>query len=214
MKTKQLRIFFAVLTALLLITHNCLLVRAEESGIACGGIHILKTDVLGNGLSGASFQVAREATQIEMTDSAVSKRLLKIGEKMLTVVYDSFWDDRAMSDGKQEEIVTDENGTAAIYGLPYGTYYLVESKAPEGYERMEVPVRISINKYSHLTEKDSMRDDDGVVIDNTVHIITVRRPFTTLEKTSHSAVLTSAFLLLIFTAVALRICSIQCKKIH
>ena len=102
MKTKQLRILFAVLPALLLIMHNCLLVRAEESGIACGGIHILKTDVLGNGLSGASFQVAREATQIELTDSAVSKRLLKIGEKMLTVVYDSFWDDRAMSDGKQE----------------------------------------------------------------------------------------------------------------
>lgn len=147
---------------------------AEETVPSCGGINVLKTDVFGNPLSGAGYQVAREATQQELTDSAVTKRLLKVGGEMLTVVYDSFWDTREMSGRKQTEVITEDNGIASVYGLPYGTYYLVESRAPEGYDPMPEPLRITINKYSHLTAEDDIRDDENTVIDNTVHIITIR----------------------------------------
>ena len=149
-------------------------VSAEENVASCGGINILKTDVFGNALSGAGFQIAREATRRELTDSSVTKRLLRVGGDMLTVVYDAFWNTREMTGKKQTEVITSDCGTAAVYGLPYGTYYLVESRPPEGYNAMPEPLRITINKYSHLTAEDNIRDDAGTVIDNTVHIITVR----------------------------------------
>lgn len=170
MKSKGL----LILAAVFLLQALALPVCAAETRSAKGGINILKTDVLGNGLPGASYQIAREATQSELLDSSVAKRLLKIGEDTLTVAYASFWDSREMTGEKKTEVVTDDAGRAAMYGLPYGTYYLVESKAPEGYDRMTAPIRVTVNKYSHLTADDDVRDDADTVIDNTLHIVTIR----------------------------------------
>lgn len=170
MKLKGMLILAAVFLLQALIQP----VYAADTRNAKGGINILKTDVLGNGLPGASYQIAREATQSELLDSSVAKRLLKIGEDTLTVVYASFWDSREMTGEKKTEAATDDAGCAAMYGLPYGTYYLVESKAPEGYDRMTAPIRVTVNKYSHLTADDDVRDDADTVIDNTLHIVTIR----------------------------------------
>ena len=87
---------------------------------------------------------------------------------------ESFWPDRTMQGDRQHMVTTDENGEAAIYGLPFGTYYLVEQEAPAGYNRMTDPIRVTIHKYSHLTQADNVRDDQNRIIDNTVHIVTVR----------------------------------------
>lgn len=182
MKSKAILLLTAMVLTLFLLLQ--LPVSAAQTGNPRGGINIMKTDVLGKGLSGAGYQIAREATSGELRDSSVAKRLLKTGEQTLTVVYTSFWDSREMTGQKQEEAVTDADGCTAMYGLPYGTYYLVESRAPEGYDQMTSPIRVTVNKYSHLTASDDVRDDADTVIDNTVHIVTIRY---TLPDTGNAA---------------------------
>lgn len=203
----------SVLLLLLWVTATSLPVSgcALENDPTCGGINILKTDVFGNALSGAGFQIAREATQQELTDSSVTKRLLKVGGELLTVVYDSFWNTREMSGKKQTEVITADNGIAAVYGLPYGTYYLVESRAPEGYNPMPEPLRITINKYSHLTEEDNIRDDADAVIDNTVHIITIRYSLSNAQNRSSIYVVAVAALLSFLTALLLLLKIRRCR---
>lgn len=44
------------------------------------------------------------------------------------------------------KITTDANGVATLKDLPYGTYKLIETKAPEGYELNATPKTITISK--------------------------------------------------------------------
>lgn len=148
--------------------------QAAEQGMEVGGIHILKTDMTGKPLAGAEFQLVREADPQELADRKLEKKLVRIGDENRLVVVMSFWPDRAMTGSRQQEVTTDRHGCAAIYGLPYGTYYLVETKAPEGYNRITSAIRVSIHKYSHLTQADGVLDDEGKPIDHTLHIINVR----------------------------------------
>ena len=149
-------------------------VTAAEEELAVGGIHILKTDVTGTPLEGASFHVYRLLHDGELADNDIKKEVLKIDGEHRIMTQESFWTSREMTGQKQSVVTSDENGHAAIYGLRYGTYYLVETKAPTGYNRILDPIRITIHKYSHLTKDDRIPDDQGVIIDNTLHIINVR----------------------------------------
>lgn len=148
--------------------------HATEWGIPVGGLNILKTSVTGEPLAGAVFQVARDLREGELTDKRIKKQFLWIGGENRLMALENFWPDRSMLGDRQSTVNTTENGKAAIYGLPYGTYYLVEQEAPSGYNRIVEPIRITIHKYSHLTESDNVRDDQNKVIDNTLHIVTVR----------------------------------------
>lgn len=168
---KRIIICFVILSVFLC---SALRVSAAEWGIPVGGLNILKTSVTGEPLSGAVFGMARELREGELTDKTVAKQFLWIGGENRLMAMETFWPDRSMAGERQYTVVTDENGEAAVYGLPYGTYYLVEQEAPEGYNRMTEPVRVSIHKYSHLTRTDGVRDDQNKVIDNTLHILTVR----------------------------------------
>ena len=161
--------------ALILLTVS-LPVRANaaDGELTVGGIQILKTDVTGTPLKGASFQIYRHLKDGELTDNVVTKEVLKIDGEHRIMAQESFWIDRDMAGQKQQSVTSDENGQAALYGLSYGTYYLVETQAPSGYNRILEPIRITIHKYSHLTAADQVHDDQGVVIDNTLHIINVR----------------------------------------
>lgn len=141
-----------------------------------GGINLLKTDSSGTPLSGADFMIAREATQAEMELETIAKEVLHVGSKNLAVVYVDFYTAELKGE-KRFLVTTDEEGKAAMYGLAYGTYYLVEAKAPEGYDAMIQPMEIRIGETSHLTEKDGWKDETGSTIDNTLKIVNTKFHF-------------------------------------
>lgn len=143
-------------------------------GIPVGGVELLMTDVAGQPLESASFQILREAEDDELGDHAVEKRMVKIGEEHRIMTVESFWTSAEMDGQKQESVSTGTDGRAGIYGLNYGTYYLLETQAPVGFNRIREPIRVTVHKYSHLTAGDGVRDDEGKLIDNTLHIINLR----------------------------------------
>lgn len=149
-------------------------VRAESAGIPVGGINILMTEITAEPLVGAEFQILRELQEGELTNPAVEKRLCKINDENKIMVVAYFWPDRQMTGEQIHTVTTDSLGKGAAYGLHYGTYYLVQTKTPAGYNRIADPIRVTIHKYSHLTADDNVRDDKDQVMDNTLHIINVR----------------------------------------
>ena len=54
---------------------------------------------------------------------------------------------------------TDANGEILFSGIAYGTYYLIETEAPEGYNLLTEPVEVTINSTSHM-------DDNAVTVKN------------------------------------------------
>ena len=99
-----------------------------------GGLALVKTD--------ASNQARRLA-------GAVFTLNVKNEDGSFTPV--PFYTDPAMTQ-QTEQAVTDANGSALFCGLAYGTYYLIETEAPEGYNLLSEPVELVINGTSHLEE--------------------------------------------------------------
>lgn len=136
-----------------------------------GGINILKTDVEGAGLEGAVFKIAREATE---QDDADTTEILTVNGESHTVVFEDFHATSDLSAEKVFEVTTDAEGKAVIYGLAYGTYYIVETKAPAGYNLLTAPIQVEVSAVSHLTAADGVLDEAENLIDNTVKVINTK----------------------------------------
>lgn len=52
---------------------------------------------------------------------------------------------------KATTVKTDEKGEASFEGLADGTYYLVETKAPAGYNQLDKPVKVEVHDGEHNT---------------------------------------------------------------
>lgn len=119
-----------------------------------GGIRILKFDSADQTkkLGGAVFRLVRRATEEELADDSVEKIPLTVDGETFRGVYVSFYPTAEMTGEQVMETVTNETGTAAMWGLAYGEYYLVETKAPEGYHLLSAPVKITVSETSHLEE--------------------------------------------------------------
>lgn len=139
-----------------------------------GGLNILKTDKDDVPLAGAVFRIAREATEEELLDETVEKQVLNVEGNALNVVFEDFYTTSDLSGEKADAVTTGEDGEAVIYGLAYGTYYIVETKAPDGYNLLTAPIRVEISATSHLKEADGVLDVDGQVIDSVVTVINTR----------------------------------------
>ncbi|MDO5350485.1 MAG: SpaA isopeptide-forming pilin-related protein, partial [Lachnospiraceae bacterium] len=78
-------------------------------------------------------------------------------------------EDVLTADGKSwyymDAKITDENGRAYFYDLPFGTYYLVEKKAPEGYAVLSSPYQVE------LKAEDVSGGSVTVTILNTVELV-------------------------------------------
>ena len=120
--------------------------------IPTGGINLMKVDSADSTLllSGAVFEVYRKATQEETTGNA--EGLTTIDGVTGSVIKVPFFDNAAMTGEKVTAAATGEDGKLSIYGLTYGDYYLVETKAPEGYNLMDSPMQFTINANSHTDE--------------------------------------------------------------
>lgn len=124
--------------------------ESEEPVVYTGGQQLLKTDSDNIPLSGAVFKIARCATEAEKSDVLVQKSNLTVDGNVLTVVYEDFYGTADLSGGKRYETKSDNNGMVWFYGLDYGTYYIVETKAPDGYNLLSEPITVEIDGSSHL----------------------------------------------------------------
>ncbi len=159
-----------------------------------GGTNILKTDTKGSPLAGASFKIAREATEEELADDTITKETLNVDGKTLTVVFVDFYSTKDLSGEKTDEVTTDENGAAIIYGLAYGTYYIVESKSPAGYNLLTAPIVVQIDGESHL-------DENVIKVINTKFVMPETGGIgTTVFTATGLVIIGSAVLLLIFNS--------------
>lgn len=123
--------------------------ESESSEVHTGGARILKTDAKRYSvLKNAKFKLYREITA-EDKESGVEYVKLNVGETVKNVVETEFFDNSSMKGEKTSVLITDENGLGLIYGVAYGTYYLVEIEAPSGYIKLSEPIEITIDQNSH-----------------------------------------------------------------
>ncbi len=123
--------------------------RTDEPVVFIGRLNLLKVDPLDKSkvLAGAVFDVYRVATQAEV--AANGSDLCYLAGYSAPMVRVSFFDNDEMNGVKVTSVTTDENGKATIYGLAYGEYYLMETKAPDNYNLPGDVIKVVIDGESH-----------------------------------------------------------------
>lgn len=121
---------------------------SDQPEVHTGGIQLLKVDAAQKALHGAVFEVYRMATQEEVAAKQYNT-MLQIGETKHEVVKVSFYATHDLTGEKSAALTTDAKGMGYIYGLAYGDYYLVETQAPDGYNKLTNPIAFKINAVSH-----------------------------------------------------------------
>lgn len=132
-------------------TNNVGLVYSDDSDqpeVHTGGLNIRKISAEdGSTLAGATFKLARPATAGETPDLTIMVEGQELG-----LVYVSFYATADLSGEKVSQVTTGDNGLALLYGVAYGDYYLIETAAPQGYNKLEGPVAAKVTATSHTLE--------------------------------------------------------------
>jgi len=148
--------------------------QSDVPVVNTGAANLLKVDGSNNEkvLPGAVFEVYRKATEEEL--AAGGENLVNIAGVAEKVVKVAFYNNAEMITDEESgkgivtSVTTDENGKAAIYGLAYGEYYLVETQAPAGYNLLANATQITIDKTSHTEEMVvKIENKAGVVLPQT-----------------------------------------------
>lgn len=121
---------------------------SDKPVVHTGGLNLLKVDASNNSaLSGATFVIARVADADEQVDFYMDIDGVQTG-----MVYAQFYNNAQLIGEKVGEVTTDAQGKAVIYGLAYGTYYLIETQAPDGYNPLTLPKEVLVSATSHSTD--------------------------------------------------------------
>lgn len=132
---------------------------SNQPEVYTGGARLMKVDAdTDSALSGATFEVYRMAGADER--SAPNAKEFIIGQTAYIMIPVSFYANEDMSGGKVTELTTGEDGEGYIYGLAYGDYYLVETKAPDGYNKLAEPTKFTVDATSHT-------EDKAITVENT-----------------------------------------------
>lgn len=107
-----------------------------------GGLNVkkLSESVEGEVLSGAEFKLAEKAEGDEYDD------IITVNGEKVKVNYVSFYPSDNFAGEKTDTAITNENGEAFLYGIAYGDYYLIETKAPAGYNKLTEAVEVKVDK--------------------------------------------------------------------
>ncbi|MBR6527909.1 MAG: SpaH/EbpB family LPXTG-anchored major pilin, partial [Lachnospiraceae bacterium] len=144
-------------------------VPEEDPEVYTTGIHVHKYDAkdVNKALAGAVFKLAEVVDKETEGAAALVIKNAAGAVETVYVVYKEFYVDAACTI-KANTITTDENGDALIFGLEAGTYYLVETKAPAGYNLLSYPVQVTLDQTSHHTG--DIETTQIVEIDRTVYV--------------------------------------------
>lgn len=111
-------------------------------------IALKKVDQSGNALAGATFQFPFYVKETPATDGAYIYAGTTPGE------------------GLTNEIKTPENGVIIVKGVASGKYSITETKAPDGYNMLTVPVEVTATKTGSTTTNTTFYlDKDGNVVE-------------------------------------------------
>lgn len=92
-------------------------------------------DTTPQGLAGAKFTLNKNDT------AKTAINLMKVGDATSTTYRVA----KVGETGASAEITTDTSGKFTIQGLDSDTYYLTETKAPDGYNKLKDPIKITID---------------------------------------------------------------------
>ena len=126
--------------------------KSDKPVVYTGGIHVNKVDFKDNTvtLEGAEFEVYRNATEQEV---AAGEYLHTIPGVVAPVVKAAFFNDEKLHGEKVTAVSSDKRGKVTVYGLAYGEYYLVETKAPDGYNLPKEAIKFVVDESSHTQER-------------------------------------------------------------
>ena len=100
-------------------------------------------------LAGAEFELYKANTEGTAADTNAKINIVDVGNG----VYHQATPEEASASGfTSAKIVSDDDGKVLVKGLKAGTYYLKETKAPEGYNKLLSDIKIEITaKYNDAT---------------------------------------------------------------
>lgn len=119
-------------------------------------------------LANATFKL----TASEKSDSTAIKLVAEADGKTYHVADAKELDDTSVT--KVTEVTTGADGKIAIKGLKAGTYYLHETIAPTGYNKLKKPIKIEITVTDNNYTTPSYKVDDKANADNTIKVENVK----------------------------------------
>lgn len=126
---------------------------SDRPEVHTGGAQFVKVDSQdpGKTLSGAVFTLYREATEQDLAQD-VDYITVVIGDTPRKLIPVAFYAAADLSGEKVLSVTTGADGHVYLYGLAYGDYYLMESSAPAGYNKLKEPVKFTISESSHTEQ--------------------------------------------------------------